>query len=195
MSHLQGRVCPIFHFNWLRSIGVALVVAGLAHAVTITVPCSGSGGGASGLVAAIDTANSTAGPNTINLTPGCVYTLTTTHEGNGISQNGLAPITGTLTINGYGATVARSAVGTPFFRIFSVLAGGNLTLNIVTLKGGLVGFIGTEQTPCQDVVSGIDLGADGGGVCVDRGGNLTLNHSTVTENTAVAQIGAEGGGI
>jgi hypothetical protein len=195
MSHLLGRVGPFLHSNWPRPIGVALMIAGLAHAATQTVPCSGSGGGPSGLIAAVDTANSTPGPNTINLTPGCVYTLTTTHEGSGgISQNGLAPITGTLTINGYGATVARSPVGTPFFRIFSVLAGGNLTLNTVTVKGGFADFIGDAQSPCQDLNNQFSVVGFGGGVCVDGGGILTLNHSTVTENSAGGVEGGAGGG-
>src|SRR5438270_289212 len=140
MSHVPARVCEI-QFKPLRPIGLALLAAGLAHAATLTVPCSGSGGGASGLVAAIDVANSTPGPNTINLTPGCVYTLTSPHQVG--SPNGLPPITGIVTVNGYGATVARSqAVGTPGFRIFSVLAGGNLTLNTVTVKGGSADYLG-----------------------------------------------------
>jgi hypothetical protein len=138
MSHVQGRVCPIFHFNWLRSIGLTIVMAGMAHAVTITVPCSGSGGGPSGLAAAINTANNTLGPNTINLTPGCAYTLTRTYRAG--SPNGMPPITGIITINGYGATIGRSQVsGTPPFRLFDVASGGNLTLNVITVKGGLAG--------------------------------------------------------
>jgi hypothetical protein len=194
MLHGEGRVCSRFQSHWLRPIGVVVVVAGMAHAATITVPCSGSGGAASALVTAVDTANSTPGPNTINLTPGCVYTLTTTHEGNGISQNGLAPITGTLTVNGYGASVARSPVGTPSFRIFSVLAGGNLTLNTVTVKGGAASFIDNAQSPCQDLHFQIEADGFGGGVCVERSGSLTLNHSTVTENTAGGVEGGTGGG-
>ena len=104
-------------------IGLALLMAGLAHAATITVPCSGSGRGASGLIAAIETANGTTGANTINLTPGCVYVLSALYPGE--SVNGLPPITGTITINGYGATIERSqAVGTPNLRIFAVAASG-----------------------------------------------------------------------
>ncbi|MGI9074297.1 MAG: hypothetical protein ACR2JB_23960, partial [Bryobacteraceae bacterium] len=114
MTHVQEQTCPILHVNWLRPIGVALLVAGLAHAATITVPCSGSGGGPSGLAAAIKTMNSTLGPNTINLTPGCIYTLA--HAFQVGSPNGLPPITGIITVNGYGATIARSQVsGTPPF--------------------------------------------------------------------------------
>ncbi len=130
MNFLQGRV-----------IAMAFAVAGLGQAATITVPCSGSGGGANGLIAAIEKANSTGGANTINLTPGCVYVLTTHYKGE--SQNGLPPITSTITINGYGATID----GSHAVRVFAVAVAnavsgfstggtGDLTLNTVTVKGG-----------------------------------------------------------
>ena len=190
MSHVQGRVCRIFHFNWVRSIGVALVAVGMAHAVTITVPCSGSsGGGPGGLAAAINTANSTLGPNTINLTPGCAYTLTRTYRAG--SKNGLPPITGIVTINGYGATIGRSqVVGTPSFRLFAVLAGGNLTLNTVTVRGGSV----------HSVAGQINGGfVTGGGLSIEAGGRLTLNHTGVTQNRVDGGSepgwSASGGGI
>lgn len=166
MAHRGGRVCPMFHFNWLQSIGVALMVAGMAHAVTITVPCSGSGGGASGLIAAIETANSTPGANTINLTPGCVYVLSALYPGE--SANGLPPISGTLIINGYGATIERSqAAGTPNLRILAV--GGNVTLNTVTVKGGKI-FHNDLGLSCEsgDSAPSNDEGF-GGGICVGGG--------------------------
>jgi hypothetical protein len=188
MSHVCGRVCP-FNLKSLEPVGLALLVAGLAHAATQTVPCSGSGGGASGLVAAINTANSTPGPNTINLTPGCIYTLTSPYQAD--SPNGLPPITGIITVNAYGATIARSqAVGTPAFRIVAVLTGGNLTLNTVTVRGGSVN---------NGLIEGGFI--TGGGLSIDAGGKLTLNHSVVTENRADVFGGPEccgssaGGGI
>ena len=126
--------CPI-QSESLRSIRLALLMAGLAHAAIITVPCSGSGRGASGLIAAIETANGTTGANTIYLTPGCVYAflrcirrkrerLTADHRHHHHQC--------------YGATIERSeAVGTPNLRIFAVASvllasPGNLTLNAVS---------------------------------------------------------------
>jgi hypothetical protein len=184
MSHACGRVCP-FNLKSLGPVGLALLVAGLAHPGTQTVPCSGSGGGPSGLVASIETANSTPGANTINLTPGCVYALSALYPGE--SVNGLPPITGIITINGYGATIERShAAGTPSLRIFAVTSGGDLTLNNVTVKGGEV-FHNDLGSSCEDLGAPPpdevrDIGW-GGGLCVE--GTLTLNHSTVTENTAI----------
>jgi hypothetical protein len=162
MVPIQARACP-FQFTWVRPIGIALLLAGLGHAATTTVPCSGSGGAASGLIAAINTANSTSGTNTINLPPGCVYILTTTSASQ--SQNGLPPITGTITINGYGATVARSqAAGIPEFRIFAVV-GGNLTLNTITIKGGAVNSVEAPSAACEDDPEGFPDEGFGGGVC------------------------------
>ena len=88
------------------------------------------------LISAISVANSTNG--TVTLTSGCTYTLTAlnnTTDGGGV---GLPVITGKVTIQGSGATIARSsATGTPTFRIFDVASAGSLTLNSVTIKNGL----------------------------------------------------------
>lgn len=178
MLHLNRRAC-VARLTLLRLTMIALFVTGAANAVTVTVPCSGSGGGASGLITAIETANSTPGASTINLTPGCVYRLTTQYAGQ--SQNGLPPVTGTLTINGYGATIERRQIsGTPGFRIFAVASYtgfpnvfGDLTLNTVTLKGGQVTYDTAQYgSLCEDGVDAMgqaffDIGF-GGGVCRSR---------------------------
>ncbi len=57
------------------------------------------------LIAAIETANSTAAPDTLELAAGCTYTLTHAYSG----DNGLPIIPGDLTINGNGATIRRSS--------------------------------------------------------------------------------------
>jgi hypothetical protein len=187
MSHVQGRVCPSFRFNWLRPIGLALVAAGMAHAVTIAVPCSGSGG-ASGLIAAINKSNNRLGANTINLTPGCVYTLSRTYQTYS-GNNGLPLITGIIIMNGYGATIARSqAAETPTFRIFFVASGGTLILNTLTVKGGYAYAPRSTLDPPEDSQ------AFGGGLMIDTGGTLTLNYSVVTENVADAVDNGVGGG-
>jgi hypothetical protein len=193
MSHIVRRICPILHVNWLRPIGVAVAVVVLAHAATITVPCSGSGGGPSGLVAAINRMNSTFGPNTINLTPGCIYTFT--HPFQVESPNGLPPITGIITVNGYGATIARSqASGTPPFRIFAVASGGNLTLNVAIVKGGLVNSscVFAVNNNCDPFFEQV-TSTGGGGLTVDAGGKLTLNHTVITENRAALSPPEPGG--
>ncbi len=90
------------------------------------------------LINDINTANGTSGASTIiNLIAGTTYTLTAeTSVGSG---TGLPIITGDLTINGNGATIARSAAnGTPNFRLFIITGSGALHLSGVTIRNGRV---------------------------------------------------------
>lgn len=116
------------------------------------------------------------GPDTVVLQDG-VYALNAVdHVDNG--NNGLPAITGAIAIEGNGATVTRVARGVAGpglqMRIFHVAAGGNLTLNNLTISNG-------EAT----------AGAGGGGIR-NAGGSVTLLDCTVTGNTT---YGANGGGI
>jgi chitodextrinase len=128
------------------------------------------------LISAISVANSTNG--TVTLTSGCTYTLTAlnnTTDGGGV---GLPVITGKVTIQGSGATIARSsATGTPTFRIFDVASAGSLTLNSVTIKNGLA-----------------NNATQGGGGIINHG-TLTVTGSTFTGNSAPSSTGTSGGGI
>ncbi len=83
----------------------------------------------------------------------------------------LPDIASEITINGNNHTIARDTAAVSDFRILTVATVGNLTLNEVTLTGGV--------TP-----------DDGGGVFVDSGGTAVLTNSTVISNTANS-----GGGI
>ena len=104
-------------------------------------------------------------------------------------SNGLPVIAANdnLTIVGAGDTIERStAAGTAAFRLFDVAAGGSLTLQSLTLQGGLA--------------SGSGVSAEGG--AIDNQGSLTLSDVTVENNIAqgasastTAGQNAEGGGI
>lgn len=158
------------------SFGVVAVpaLAGSASAWTsaVNVPCSA---GATGLVAAITTANVAGG--TINLAPGCTYSLTSSNNGSSGPMglpgfNGLPVVTNTITINGFGATIAANSTS---FRIFQVNGpGGNLTLQRVTLTGG---------------------NASAGGAILNAEGAVTLNNSRVTDNTAQGGGGGIASGV
>jgi hypothetical protein len=149
-------------------VALAGLPAGAAMAGTgITVPCSGPGGGAAGLAAAITAANA-AGGGTITLAPGCTYTLTAAASSGPLGPNGLPVITTRITIAGAHATITRS--GSQPFRILEVDGpGGNLAASALTITGG-------------------NANGPGGGV-FNNAGTLTLNSSAVTGNTTSADAG------
>ena len=159
------------------------------------VPCSS---GAAGLVAAVAAANVAGG--TINLAPGCTYTLTAPATTTPIPMiggvAGLPAITNQVIINGFGTTIARSS--TAPFRIFEVDApSGNLTLQGLTItegnstNGGAIVNLSVLTLNHTDVTGNTASGAGGG---LASAGTATLNFSQVNNNTALAGGGMGGGG-
>ena len=112
---------------------------------------------------------------TVNLKPGCTYTLTDATPPN--DDNGLPVITNNVTINGSGDTVTRAATAANF-RFFEIDgAHGNLTLNLLTLSNGHAsGSLGNGR--------GGALWLKGAGAAV------TLNNSSLTANIADTYGGA-----
>jgi chitodextrinase len=135
-------------------------------------PCS-----AAGLSSAISAANATSGGGTVTLTAGCTYTLTSAGPAPD-GATGLPAITGTVTVEGNGATITRStAPGTTHFRLFDVAQGGSLTLRNLTLANGLA-----------------DDGVNGGGAVYNHGA-LTVTGGTFSSNSSPASTGTSGGAI
>ncbi|MEU9922870.1 hypothetical protein AB0H51_16505 [Streptomyces griseoluteus] len=106
---------------------------------------------------------------TVNLRPGCTYTLTDAVPPN--ADNGLPVITNRVTINGNGDTITRAATAANF-RFFEIDGpNGNLSLNALTLRNG-------------HASSGLGNGR-GGAIWLRGGGSaLTLNNTSLTSNTA-----------
>jgi len=181
-------------------------MAGTAYAASITVACAGPGGGTAGLRAAITKSNSTAGADTIDLAGGCTYILADEQT----PGNGLPVVTGTLVIHGNGATVRRSSEVA--FRILEVAAGGDLTLDDITVSGGAASSSGgptafgggilnsgrltvVDSTISNNAVSGTGSSAGGGGIA--NNGTVILRNTLLRRNTATAtgtQIFAAVGG-
>jgi hypothetical protein len=154
-------------------------------------PCAGDNvfdvadGDVQGLIDAIHAANaastqeaarSIAAPAVINLAADGNYTLTEVNN-TFLGANGLPLITGTMIINGNGATIARSsAAGTPEFRILRAQSGSTLTLRDLTLTNGVV-------------ISGEKEAQFGG--ALNSFGAVTLERTRIISNTA----GVAGGGI
>jgi predicted outer membrane repeat protein len=137
--------------------------SGVAGAATAeSVSCN-----ADRLIAAIVRANAAGGAQ-LTLAARCTYTLTATQ-----GTDGLPVITQPISIDGQGATIVRAA-NAANFRILNVGTGGDLTLQNLTITGGVA--------PNTD---------GGGGLLVQSGGRAILRNTTVAYNRSTAA----GGGI
>ncbi|MFC7242119.1 right-handed parallel beta-helix repeat-containing protein [Catellatospora aurea] len=133
------------------------------------------------LIAAINTANTTPGADTLTLTRRCTYALVAADN----PGNGLPIITGQITINGNGATITRRTYA-PNFRILHVGDTGTLVLNNLTVSHG-------SASDCPIVLP--TEGLCGGGIL--NLGTLTVNRSRVIDNSVIGgpDFFAAGGGI
>ncbi|NJN67324.1 MAG: hypothetical protein HC884_11735 [Chloroflexaceae bacterium] len=148
----------------------------------LAVPCD-----ASVLIDAINQANDHPDITTLDLAPGCTYTLTTTNnllDG----ANGLPSIETSVIIQGNGATIERDRTfyaNPPHFRIFHIADTGALTISNVTIRGGVTS------------VNEDDTVAGGGGI--HNSGTLFIEHSAITQNATNngqgSSSGGNGGGI
>ncbi|MCZ7457251.1 right-handed parallel beta-helix repeat-containing protein [Streptomyces sp. WMMC940] len=111
------------------------------------------------LISAITQANSDGG-GTLSLAEKCTYTLTANQDGNGLPE-----IVQPITIHGNGATIARAA-NADQFRFFEVGTGGDLKLRHLTLTRG--------KAAADEA---------GGAINVNAAGRLTLDHTTLHNNT------------
>jgi len=157
----------------------------LEHLEGRALLASYTAGSVSALIADINLSNTAGGSNTISLTAPTTspYILTAVNNSTLYGYNGLPVIAANdnLTILGNGHTIERSKAA-PAFRLLQVASGGSLTLENLTLQGGLC-----QSTSIYD---------DGGGA-IYNDGMLVLNGATVQDNTAEASnpFDALGGGI
>jgi hypothetical protein len=202
MRNPQRIIATIVAFMFFCVTFFCLV--GVTQAATYNV----GNGDVAGLIAAINAANSSPAPNTINLASGATYTLTAVDNG----VNGLPAITNSMTINGNGATIQRSgAAGTPDFRIFHILTDGTVTFSGLTISNGrgtgdasnsfLGGGIFNRNSATVNITNCIvtsNSGNYGGGIANPTGTlnilNSTISHNSVTHPTDDTG-GGNGGGI
>jgi hypothetical protein len=141
------------------------------------VPTSFTAASVPDLIADINAANAAGGSNTIVLASGARFTLTAADNSTD-GPTGLPVVAANddLMILGSGNIVERStASGTPQFRLLDVAAGGSLTLESLTLQGGV------SQEYWDSGRSVWVIGR--GGAALSQGG-LTLNNVTVQNNAA-----------
>lgn len=235
--HIQSRnamTTKTFYFPFRRhALAIALaMVTGASHAAIINVS------GTCTLINALNNANGNTdtdgagtgcpagnGADTLNLAAKATYTLTAINNSNQ-GPNGLPLVTSVITINGNGATIKRSsAADTDNFRLLRIV-NGNLTVNNLRLTGGNItgdtlygGGISNNGTLTlnNSIVSGnsassagtgilngyagiltlnsstVSNNSGGGGAITDFGGTTTLNNSTVSGNRATGDNGGTGG--
>jgi hypothetical protein len=135
----------------------------------------------SDLITDINAANQAGGSNTITLVAGKPFTLTAVDNAtDGATGLPVIAANDNLTIVGNNDTIARSTVaGTPAFRLFDVASGASLTLENLTVQGGLA--IGPSFVT-----------AAGGGIY--NQGTLDLKGVTVQNNIAQGQNSTVPGG-
>jgi hypothetical protein len=146
------------------------------------VPSTFAAVSVSDLIADINAANQAGGANTIALAAGTTFTLTAVNN-TPDGPTGLPVIAANdnLTLAGNGGIIQRSTGGsTPAFRLLDVAAGAALTLNNLTLQGGLA-------------LGGQGLASSEGGAIYNQGA-LTLTGVTVQNNTAQGLDGLPGTG-
>jgi hypothetical protein len=174
-----------------------LLLSGLPPARAATFDAAE--GDVDGLIAAINVANGSGAPATIVLSES-VYVLNGP-DNHTFGPTGLPVITGTITIEGNGATVRRAqdAAG---FRIFAVVPEAQLELKDLTVShghsvassptgigGGILTYGALILT--RSAVSGNEASHVGGGIAVGGNGTVVRSKSTVNGNVA----GVDGGGI
>src|SRR5262245_52036787 len=122
-------------------------------------------GDVAGLIAAVNAANATAEPDTINLAAG-TYTLTAPQA----AQTGLPEITSDIRIVGAGAgvTVLTRNLGNPIFRLISVGSTGRLRIEGLTLSKGQI---------------------NGQGGAIRSAGDLAVVNCVLTDNHVFTNVG------
>ncbi|HEX6469620.1 MAG TPA: hypothetical protein VF069_11045 [Streptosporangiaceae bacterium] len=163
-----------------------------AARAAVAVPCS-----TAALISAINTANAAGTPQTLDLSPGCTYTLTVPAAFGTRGGDGLPIITGNITINGHDAVIRRTSAA--LFRIFEVA--GTLTVRNLNIFGGDAGpNTGGAILSAHGTVTVIEsaivhnVADSGAGISNDRG-RLTLVASWVRANSTIPSAGGGGGGI
>ena len=200
------------------SYGATFVVNTTSDTVDATpgdATCADAGGMCS-LRAAISEANALAGSDIITL-PAGTYTQSLVAANEDLNAGGDWDVTSVLTINGATTDTtilqANATIGAATERVINVRAGGNLTLNNLTVRHGR--FNGTmtastrgagiennailtltNVTVRDNVVNSTSGNSIGGGIH-NAGTALTLINSTVTANvnTRVSGGSAFGGGV
>ena len=135
------------------------------------------------------------GADTINLPAAGLFTLTASYSYQYYSETGLPSIDTEIIIEGNGSEITRDSAA-PIFRIMSVSATGDLTLNNTTLSNGYSeedggGLYNFGYTLIQNSTLTGNYSYDDGGGTENDTGTMVIDNSIITLNSA----GELGGGV
>jgi hypothetical protein len=173
---------------------VAIPISGVAWCANYSVPCaSGGTGSILDLNVAINSAAQDASASMVTLTAGCVFHLPSNTVGYFAAPDGspsyFKNVTNDVVIIGNGATLTFDGGNSPPRRLFFVTASGSLTLNYLTLNGGVAqGENGGDSQ--ADGTPGAGGAYSGLGGAIYNAGNLVVDGVTFQNNMA---IGGDGG--
>jgi hypothetical protein len=135
--HLSTNHPTRMNQTWGRLVMATLIGTLGLWQLSLAAEFTCAGGDVACLIRAMNEANANGEEHHITLAAG-TYTLTTV-DNNTQGRNGLPSITAGLTITGAGAdtTMIERAADAPPFRLLHVAATGVLTLEGLTLRGGI----------------------------------------------------------
>jgi hypothetical protein len=166
--------------------------------ITVEAPITIAAGDTAGLIAAIEAANASPGPDTILLSPG-TYILTERYPASvGLiwGAHGLPSINGTLSIRGNGATIMRQT-DAPAFRILHIEHQAVALIDNLTISQGSVtgshnggGIYNSGNLTITNSRILNNMAFSGGGIINTTTGQLTISGSTLANNHATRTSGA-----
>src|SRR5262249_17508573 len=185
-----------------KRLAIAIALLAVSPAISAAVFHS-TGGDAPCLIAAINSANATPAADTIILDAG-TYNLTAVNNIVNGDPNGLPVISSPIAIRGAGmtTTIIQPDPSIPGFRILQVAVSGNLTLDSLTIRNGiledsLAGGAGIYNVGKMTILNAAvsnnfdALGNDGGRLL--HRGTATILNSAITNNRE--DSGGAGAGI
>jgi hypothetical protein len=176
----------------------ALFLANGVWATNYSVPCASGGAGADFLdlnIAINTAAQSGSPPNTVTLAAGCDYRLPTNSYGYDAAPDGspsyFRRVTNDVTIIGNDATIEFAGGNSPPQRFFYVATTGSLTLQRITLRGGIAqGQYGGDSQANGTPGAGGSYSGLGGAIY--NAGNLVADGVTFDNNKAIGGDGGDG---
>ena len=140
MAALGGGLRPLLALGQAPALAATIAVDGTSYTLIDAITAANDDASTGGCAAGNEV-------DTLVLPAGSTHTLTAINS-TYYRPTGLPLVTSRITIAGHGSTITRDP-NAPLFGILAVAAGGDLTLQEITIRGGVgeVGGIATSAAP------------------------------------------------